>query len=513
MTSMHGSNVHEAFALMTTLLIPCVPVRYFELCGKILQRQQMNEVFEERAAAQLCGLPVCANPLPKYTGKYRVSLARREIYDAQYERQFCSPQCLKNARILLSRLAQKPPQLMPSLVQVFGTDQPNPLDYLVDDDDTESSKSATACAIETRNPLRNIRSVWSKTHDLGIVERKWSHSSVPPAFQAATSSRLKVTEAPARPDRTFPTMEQASFIEGYIFPAHKAKVAKKVENMVKTCQEDDDDELIVSDSDEASDVSSTGSFEMSDFDEEEVVSWSDLPLFSHLWGLFSSWITHDTTLIVARQALPPAEVVVRESDEAATARRRARQIHSERWNSLSFMLRHPLPQVARKLQLANDRAANDRLDAITRTFTLREAIETRNTHQWTCIATLLMVVVHDMKPKELFEGERSDQVKTLTKLDASELAQLLELFYHVRRDSDVMVDVSGDKGVDASVPSTQREDNEPCPTFCRKCRRVQTKCICQRRVQRSTNDEFSTAELAQMLQEALVLRAIDDADT
>ena len=62
-TSIHGSNVHEAFALMATLLAPRVSMRYLNLCKKLLQRRQMEEVFEERAAAKRCAFPGCVQLL------------------------------------------------------------------------------------------------------------------------------------------------------------------------------------------------------------------------------------------------------------------------------------------------------------------------------------------------------------------------------------------------------------------------------------------------------------------
>lgn len=65
MTSVNGSSIHEAFELMATLLAPRVPLRYLELSGQLLQRRQMEEVFEERAAAKRCAFPACENPLPK----------------------------------------------------------------------------------------------------------------------------------------------------------------------------------------------------------------------------------------------------------------------------------------------------------------------------------------------------------------------------------------------------------------------------------------------------------------
>ncbi|CAH0476871.1 unnamed protein product [Peronospora belbahrii] len=415
----------------------------------------MEEVFEERASAKRCAFPACENLLLQLTGKFRVSLSRQEIYDANYERQFCS----QKARVLLSRLAHKPPQLVPSLIDVFGTETPNPRDY--EDDIKPSSNAESPVLAEKREQIPNVRSVWAKTQDLGIVERKHSTANpiamdVPAALQAMSSLTLKENEAPAPPNRNFPTVEHAMLIEGYVFPAHKQKLARKVEKIVKKSQEkgDDDDDIVVSDSDEsdlaASDVSSAGSFELSDFDDDEVVNLNDLPLFSHLWGLFSSWITHETTLLLAGQLLPANKEEKDDQDsfvggpvkaEAEDARRRARQIRLERWNSLSLMLRRSLPQVALKLKLASDRFANYRIDTITKTFALHHAIDTRNTHQWTCVATILMLVAYNIKLNELLEGERSDQVKALTKLDVSELHQLLHLFYDVRRDSDIAIDM------------------------------------------------------------------------
>ncbi|CAI5725983.1 unnamed protein product [Hyaloperonospora brassicae] len=541
MTSIQGSNVHEAFALMATLLAPRVSMRYLNLCKKLLQRRQMEEVFEERAAAKRCAFPGCAQLLATTTGKFRVSLARHEIYEARYERQFCSQICHKRARVLLATLNQKPPQLVPSIVEVFGTDQPNPLDYEDEDGDnnikTKASADAGDAGVEKSEPMPKVRLAWAKTQDLGVVERR--HSTARPmsagvrggyghapsalsALKGGVSSTLKENEAPTQVDRSFPTREQATLIEGYVFPAHKQKLAKKVEKIVKKSQEegDDDDDIVVSDSDEsdlaASDVSSAGSFEISDFDDEEVVTLNDLPLFSHLWGLLSSWITHDTTLFVAGKPMlakkwdnDELEFLPEGLDKAEVdaARRRARQIRSERWNSLSLMLRRPLPQVALKLKLDSDRFANHRIDRITETFALRDAIDTRNAHQWICIATILMLVVYDVKLDELLDGERSEQVKSLTNLDASELCQLLQLFYDVRKDSDVAVDTDVAPVAEVEVideNAAKGEEEAKDQTFCRKCRRAKNKCVCAIRAKAPIDE--SSIPLEEMLQEALVLR-------
>ncbi|GMG16779.1 unnamed protein product [Phytophthora fragariaefolia] len=379
------------------------------------------------------------------------------------------------ARVLISRLTHKPPQLVPSLVEIFGTDKPNPFDY---EDDKSAKQVEAPAALKPAAPPK-ARTVWAKTDDLGVVERKHSTANaisvgVPPALEVATATKLKENETPAAPDMTFPSVEHATLIEGYVFPAHKQKLAKKVEKLVKKSQEDDDNEdIVVSDSDEsdaaASDVSSADSFEISDFDDEEVVTLNDLPLFSHLWGLLSNWITHETTLVAAGLPLPGKEEQKENADpliqgpdkvEVDAALQRARQIHVERWNSLSLMLRRPLPQVALKLKLASDRFAN--------------------------------------------------HLKLLTKLDTSELQQLLQLFYEVRNDSDVAVDTDvaplPDEESSGKATTKDNASDDKAPAFCRKCRRAKTKCVCEARSKVPKENEFSTTQLEEMLQEALVLR-------
>ncbi|KAG7390072.1 hypothetical protein PHYBOEH_007164 [Phytophthora boehmeriae] len=451
-TSTNGSSVHEAFSLMATLLAPRVPVRFLELSGQLLQRRQMEEVFEERAVQKCCAFPACNNPLSASSGKFRVSLARKEIYEPQYERQFCSQLCLKKARVLLSRLAHKPPQLVPSLLEVFGTDKPNPSDY----EDEEPAKRTETAALQEVRPPPQAKTVWAKTTDLSVVERKHSSANpmsvaVPPALEAATSSTLKENEAPAAPDRNFPTAEHAVLIEGYVFPSHKQQLAKKVEKMVKKSQEEgqEGDNLVVSDSDESdaagSEASSAGSFEISDFDDEEVVTLDDLPLFSHLWGLFSGWITHKTTLMVAGLPLPEQQEEKTEVDEM------------------------------------NGGPSKAEIEA-----------------------------AHNIKAEDLQENERSNQVKTLTKLDTAELQQLLNLFYEVRKDSDVVIDTD----VDAAPTDSELVGNDAIkqasaggqPSLCRKCRRSKIKCVCHNRSAARKEEKFSTSQLEAMMQQALDLR-------
>lgn len=421
---------------------------------------------------------------------------------------------------MLTRLTRKPPQLMPSMLEVFGTDKPNPSHY---EKNVEKIGEAVKNEAEKKHvPPPMATTVWAKTRDLGIIERNIlatnTLSNVPPAPENSSAINLKEIAFPGAPERPCVTADQACLIEGYVFPAHKRKLAKKVERLVNKSQgaEDNEGNLVLSDSDESdlanSDTSSSGSFDISDYDENQVVTLSDLPLFSHLWGLFSSWITHETKLVVAGLSLPAkgkesfnASFLAEKfsKSEADAALRRAGQIRTERWNSLSLMLNRPLPHVARQLNLASDRFANRRIDAITETFRLREAIDTRNAHQWTCIATILLLVAYDIKP------ERSNQVKAVTTLDTSELQQLLQLFYDLRNDSDVEVDMDL-----TPLPSNEPDGkdllknekvDDVLPASCRKCRRPKARCICQSRAENGVEGNTS-ATLEKMFQEALSLR-------
>lgn len=288
----------------------------------------------------------------------------------------------------MSKLASKPPQLVPSVMEVFGTNNPNPKDFA---DEEAVKKAAAASRHDTNTPAPHVKTVWSKTSDLGIVERQptanpMTEVVVPPALEASASGKLKENTEVHPPDRNFPETKHAMLIEGYTFPAHKQKLAKKVERLLQKEANKNDPDLVVSDSDESeggseSDVSSTGSFDLSDFDEEEVINLDDLPLFSNVWAMFSEWITHDTTLVVAGREVPDKSLSVGHGEKPDEAvERQARLVFNERWNALSLMMRRPMTQIALKLQLPSDRQSNHRIDSITRTFWLREAIDTRSTH-------------------------------------------------------------------------------------------------------------------------------------
>lgn len=284
----------------------------------------------------------------------------------------CALDGRQKARVFLSKLVAKPPQLVPSILEVFGTESPNPFDF----DDRPQTLEQQSEQPRSR-PAPKAKTVWAKTADLGVVERKSTPVN-------AASLQLRENSAPQAPDKQFPDASHAVLIEGFVFPSHKQKLAKKVEELLQTDENKERDELVVSDSDESGDSdvgadsdASSASFALSDFDEDEEITLDELSLFSNLWRLLSSWITHETTLVVAGRPVPVPEPAAADDAEARAARYRM----TERRNAFSLMVTRPIPQAAQRVKLAADRYANQKIADISSTFALRDAIDARNSHQ------------------------------------------------------------------------------------------------------------------------------------
>jgi RNA polymerase II-associated protein 2 len=305
--------------------------------------------------------------------------------------------------VYTSRLVAKPPQLVPSLEDVFGTDRPNPFEWEKQQLALQAdAKGDGAVAPHRRNHTRRrtqeAKTVWSKTSDLGVVERPTATdpSQLLASLAAATPAAISENVAPAAPASNFPDASQAVVIEGFVFPSHKQSLAKKVERKWQDTAKTRGDEIIVSDSEESDvgddedDASSTSSVDESDYDpddvEGEIISTDDLPPFINLWRILSEWITHDTTLLVANKPLSvkPAPAPPRNAQEKKDreqAERAAQLTFNDRYNALSLMLGRPLPHVAQQLPLPYDRYASHRIDSLLKTFELRDAIDGRHSQQ------------------------------------------------------------------------------------------------------------------------------------
>jgi hypothetical protein len=104
-------------------------------------------------------------------------------------------------------------------------------------------------------------------------------------------------------------------------------------------------------------------------------------------------------------------------------------------------------------------------------------------------------------------------VQRITKLDLHELDQLLALFYTMRNDSEIVVD---DDVAPLAANNDESEAKQRAAAYdavkkCRRCRRPQAKCVCSERAkQKKAETEFSTDEIAQMFQDAVTLRELNE---
>lgn len=305
--------------------------------------------------------------------------------------------------MFLAKLVAKPPQLVPSVLEVFGTERPNPFDFdypVASSSQSQSQPQPQPQEQTHARPAPMATTVWAKTADLGVVER----SSRP---VNAASLSLKENRAPAAPDTAFPDASHAVLIEGFVFPSHKHKLAKKVEKLLVQSSDApaDDDEIVVSDSDESGDSdaasdASSASFALSDFDEDEEITLDALSLFSNLWRLLSAWVTHETALLVAGRPLPAPEVSVVDNAEARAVRYRM----AERRNAFAMMVGRPIPQAAQRIGLGADRTVHQKVSDITATFALRDAIDARNSHQVRRVGSRRCVVKCRMSDVECLQG-------------------------------------------------------------------------------------------------------------
>ncbi|XP_042009221.1 putative RNA polymerase II subunit B1 CTD phosphatase RPAP2 homolog [Salvia splendens] len=78
--------------------------------GSLISRGDYNDVVTERTIAEMCGYPLCTNPLPSdrpHKGRYRISLKEHKVYDLQETYMYCSSTCLINSRAFTANLQEE----------------------------------------------------------------------------------------------------------------------------------------------------------------------------------------------------------------------------------------------------------------------------------------------------------------------------------------------------------------------------------------------------------------------
>ncbi|KAI8608017.1 Rtr1/RPAP2 family-domain-containing protein, partial [Chytriomyces sp. MP71] len=86
--------------------------------AKYFEQRHYSDIVEERIANNLCGYPLCSNPVQKLNGKYRISFSQKQVYDISDLKKFCSKECMAASRYTISQLSLDP-GYMRDIEQVF----------------------------------------------------------------------------------------------------------------------------------------------------------------------------------------------------------------------------------------------------------------------------------------------------------------------------------------------------------------------------------------------------------
>ncbi|KAJ3403496.1 RNA polymerase II associated protein 2 [Chytriomyces hyalinus] len=110
-TSMHRKKDWDdrVFEAMETAFDGCLTRKEMrEMAARFLEPRHYSDIVDERVAAKLCGYPVCANPVQKLQGRYRISATQQKIYDITALKNFCSKECMAASTYLLNQLPLDP---------------------------------------------------------------------------------------------------------------------------------------------------------------------------------------------------------------------------------------------------------------------------------------------------------------------------------------------------------------------------------------------------------------------
>ncbi|KAJ2850177.1 hypothetical protein IWW36_002085 [Coemansia brasiliensis] len=75
--------------------------------ARYLTPQDYQDVVDERATTDLCGYPLCNQATQKIEQRYRISLARRKVYDISEQANYCSKTCMVASRFYREQLPEE----------------------------------------------------------------------------------------------------------------------------------------------------------------------------------------------------------------------------------------------------------------------------------------------------------------------------------------------------------------------------------------------------------------------
>merc|ERR1712166_111757 len=97
--------------LQKTLLEASVTPKELNRAMQYFVPHNLTDVVEERASSGLCGWPLCSAAIStktKRTGRYRISLADKKVYDQRELQQYCGRRCYGVARVCCEKISQSP---------------------------------------------------------------------------------------------------------------------------------------------------------------------------------------------------------------------------------------------------------------------------------------------------------------------------------------------------------------------------------------------------------------------
>lgn len=98
--------------------------------GSLMSKSDYEDVVTERYITNICGYPLCSNPLPFESdrprkGRYRISLKEHKVYDLQETYKYCSSSCVVNSKSFARSLQDKrcsvlDPKKFNEILRLFG---------------------------------------------------------------------------------------------------------------------------------------------------------------------------------------------------------------------------------------------------------------------------------------------------------------------------------------------------------------------------------------------------------
>ncbi|KAH7425958.1 hypothetical protein KP509_11G079300 [Ceratopteris richardii] len=98
----------SVFSVQVDLLEGISDETKLKAAGKVLTQNEYADVVTERTIIDMCGYPLCSNPLPSdfpHKGRYHISLREHKVYDMRETRLFCSSGCLVSSKSFAASLA------------------------------------------------------------------------------------------------------------------------------------------------------------------------------------------------------------------------------------------------------------------------------------------------------------------------------------------------------------------------------------------------------------------------